>query len=826
MKNDFYKQTFQSSPVGYVYYRVICDEEGIPRDYEFIEVNATFERFTGLKGSDFIGRKRSDLLQGLENNKLSWINFEGEIVINADKKGFGQPSDALTKWYRVNVYYPEKDYVITSFIDISKEKWQLNELRKLTEEKAKRAAELIIINKELDFQKELATHNREREIIAAELVITNIELTSQYEELEKRTAELELAKEQSEEANVMKSQFLANMSHEIRTPINGLMGFLELMHRSNPSAEHKEFIREAKSASETLLHIIDNILAFSKIEAGKLTLEKSCFKIRTSIEDAVSLWVMKATEKNIVLHTMINANVPEEVMGDSHRLMQILNNFVGNAVKFTHRGNVTVTVDCIETENDIGILKFSVQDTGIGISKEDIHKLLQSFIQADASTTRNYGGTGLGLAISKELIELMEGNIQVESVLGEGSIFKFEIRLEIAKRALDLRLTFEELGVVNILIVDDNTTNQKITASYLGEMGCKVFEAHNARKAITTIISSAGTRDKLNIALIDYQMPSMSGYELVTSLKTLPFAKDVKLILLSSTAQNVDASESKQLGFSGFLRKPIRRDDLLHCIAVVLGLKKEEETIPIMSKDKVDKSLNNKKPKILLVEDNEINRKIVIAMLKTQNLTCDVTINGREAYQAVLRKNYDIVFMDCQMPEMDGYQTTKKIRKLEGKSKHTTIIAMTANAMEGDKDKCLAAGMDDYIKKPLNFDTLFQMIEDNFEESKESPEYLDFLVSYMDGFAESTGLTQDEAREIFVDFAKNLPDLLQKVEDSIEQDDPEKLARLAHQLKGTSGTLKIASLFDFASKLEEAARAQEKEACVRIFKEVQNCLIL
>jgi len=178
------------------------------------------------------------------------------------------------------------------------------------------------------------------------------------------------------------------------------------------------------------------------------------------------------------------------------------------------------------------------------------------------------------------------------------------------------------------------------------------------------------------------------------------------------------------------------------------------------------------------------------------------------------------------MPEMDGYQTTKKIRKLEGKSKHTTIIAMTANAMEGDKDKCLAAGMDDYIKKPLNFDTLFQMIEDNFEESKESPEYLDFLVSYMDGFAESTGLTQDEAREIFVDFAKNLPDLLQKVEDSIAQDDPEKLARLAHQLKGTSGTLKIASLFDFASKLEEAARAQEKEACVRIFKEVQNCLIL
>ena len=327
------------------------------------------------------------------------------------------------------------------------------------------------------------------------------------------------------------------------------------------------------------------------------------------------------------------------------------------------------------------------------------------------------------------------------------------IRLKIAKRASDLRLTFEKLDGVNILIVDDNTNNRKIAASYLGEMGCKVFEANDAGKAITTIISSASTKDKINIALIDYQMPSMSGYELATSLKTIPFAKDVKLILLSSAAQNVDAIEAKQLGFSGFLSKPIRRDDLLNCIAVVLGLKNEEETIPIVTKDRVNKSLNNKKPKILLVEDNEMNRKIVIAMLKTQNLTCDVAMNGLEAYQAVLRKNYDIVFMDCQMPEMDGYQTTEKIRKLEGSRKHTTIIAMTANAMEGDKDKCIEAGMDDYIKKPIDFDALFQMIEDNLEDSKASSEHLDFLVSYIDVFAESTGLTQEDAREIFVDFA-------------------------------------------------------------------------
>ena len=287
-------------------------------------------------------------------------------------------------------------------------------------------------------------------------------------------------------------------------------------------------------------------------------------------------------------------------------------------------------------------------------------------------------------------------------------------------------MTFEKLDGVNILIVDDNTDNRKITASYLGEMGCKVFEANDAGGAITTIISNANTKDKIDIALIDYQMPSMSGYELASSLETLPFAKDVKLILLSSSAQNVDTKEAKQLGFSGFLSKPIRRDDLLHSIAVVLGLKKEEISTPIMTKDNANKSQNNKKPKILLVEDNETNRKIVIAMLKIRKLTCDVTLNGLEAYQAILKKNYDIILMDCQMPGMDGYQTTERIRKLEGSRKHTIIIAMTANAMEGEKDKCLASGMDDYIKKPINFDTLFEMIEDNLVGSKGSSELSGF----------------------------------------------------------------------------------------------------
>lgn len=688
MTDNFYEQTFQESPVGYVYYRRICDEDGIVCDYEFIEVNAAFEKFTAIKRSDIIGRKRSDVLQGKENSEFKWIDFNGEIVITAEKNELEQQLEYLTKSSRVSVYHPKKDYLITSFIDISKEKWQLNELKNLINEKAKRAAELIIINKELDFQKELTYQYEEKEKLAEELIIANLQLTSQFEEIEQRAKELEIAKEQAEAATVMKSQFLANMSHEIRTPINGIMGFLELMRISNPSAEHKEYIREVKSASETLLYIINDILDFSKIEAGKLTLEKYCFKIRTAIEDAVSLHVPKANGKNIPLHTKINANVPEDVIGDSHRLRQILNNFIGNAVKFTHRGEISVTVDCVETENDIGIFKFGVKDTGIGIRQEDIDKLFNSFIQADASTTRNFEGTGLGLVISKELIKLMDGNIQVESVLGEGSIFRFEIPLKIAKRALDLK-------------------------------------------------------------------------------------------------------------------NPVG-------------------TIPIVTKGRNKKSLNNKKTEILLVEDNEMNCKIIIAMLKTQNLTCDVTFNGLEAYQAVLSKSYDIVLMDCQMPEMDGYQTTKKIRKLEGISKHTTIIAMTANAMEGDKEKCLKAGMDGYIRKPIDFDALFQMIADTLEDGETSLVHLDFLASYIEVFAVGTGIIHDEARALFIDFASYLSHQLREVEDALAKDALEEIAGLAHKLKGSSGTLRITPIFDWASKLEEAAIDQDKKECERLFKEVQK----
>jgi len=596
-----------------------------------------------------------------------------------------------------------------------------------------------------------------------------------------------------------------------------------LLQSTNLSIEQKEYIREAKSASEVLLHIINDILDFSKIEAKKLTMEKVRFNLRTIIEDAISFLVPNATEKGLQLNAMVKAVVPEEVIGDPSRLRQILNNLISNAVKFTESGEISVTVDYLEEENEIAVLSFEVKDTGIGIRKEDIHKLFQSFNQADASTTRKYGGTGLGLAISNELVKMMGGEICVESNISEGSTFKFYVRLEIVKKASEEKFMFEKLDDMNILIVDDNKNNRKSISSYFEGTGLKVFEAKDAGNAITTIISNASTKNKISIAVIDYEISGMNIYELATTLKNIPFAKNIKLILMTSKAQIEDGKAAKEYGFSGCLSKPLRRDDLFNCIDIALGLKKEdEEEEQVVEKHIVKEVKNGSKPRILLVEDNEVNRKIVISILKSHNMTSDVALDGSEALKAVSEKDYDIVFMDCQMPVMDGYESTAKIRLLEGDKKHTTIIAVTANAMEGDSAKCIEAGMDAYISKPINFDIMFRMIEESTKKSEPESEYSSLIYSYVDRFAEISGLEKDDAKEILEDYIKCLPELLGGIEDAIDSNNFNKLAKLTHELKGSSGTLRITSVHELAIKLEEKAIKQEIDECARLFIQIKD----
>src|SRR5665648_753952 len=718
-------------------------------------------------------------------------------------------------------------------------------------ERHRTEAELVIANKELVFQSEMKEKRAELEIkklnddlevlisartyqleetnaeleeINAEFEETNATLEEEILKHQRTELELQKAKRAAEAASKAKSQFLANMSHEIRTPMNGIFGFLELLNHSQLSQEQREYLREAKSSSETLLQLINDILDLSKIESGKLTLEIMNFKLRTAVEDATSLFVPTAYEKHLELHTLIKANVPDEVRGDPSRLRQILNNLISNALKFTENGEVSIVVETIEETNGFAKIKFEVKDTGIGINEEDTEKLFKPFAQADSSTTRKFGGTGLGLAITRELVTIMEGEVGLESLSGQGSTFYFTARFEIVNEKTACG-EYASLENVNVLIVDDNDNNRKIVRSYLEDAGCEIMEAQSGDKAIAAILNNAYTENKIQLVLVDYQMPGMNGYQLATTLNTIPSTKDLKLILLTSAAQECDATKAREQGFSGYLTKPIRRGELLNCMAIVLGLKRDtEESQQVVTIYTHRENQSVLKPKILLVEDNEVNRKLIIATLRSHEMTCDVAMDGNEAYQVVLKKDYDIVFMDCQMPVMDGFEATERIRNAEGSNKHTKIIAMTANAMAGDRAKCLRVGMDEYISKPIDSEIMFKMIEETTVHEAIQRKS-DYIYKCMESFMTQTGLKINDTNKIFEVYVKSLSEMMENIEEALVNNDLKELCKISHQLKGSSGNLKIMEIFELARTLEISALAKDKSNCELTFLEMKNYLV-
>lgn len=761
--------------------------------------NSSAEKIFGYKEKEVLGKKAYQLLlpKELQNTYAGLFNTKGKSI-------------SLSGVTEIPVVHKNG---MSLFVEISLSSVKLGE-----------ETFLVSIIRDVTDRKILENQLKEKlEEISQFLELDKIRL----KQLDDKNKQLQKALKDAALANKAKGEFLANMSHEIRTPLNGIIGMIKLLADTKINAEQRQYLDVAESSAKLLLKLINDILDFSKIEAGKLELESIDFNLRDTIGDTLKAMALRAHEKKLELSYFVHPDVPDLIRGDAGRLHQIVYNLVGNAIKFTEKGEISVTVTLEKITNKNVMLNFAVKDTGIGIAESKKNNIFEAFAQADNSITRKYGGTGLGLSITSKLVEMMGGTLSFESEENQGSTFYFTIKFDLQKDVQGNPLMVKSVNLkgLPVMVINGNETNQHFLREVLASWGITPIIAASARNSFKQIEQEGHT---VNIIILDLNMDGIEISDYITQLREKYPDQTFSIIVLASTAQSEDEDSLKSLGVSAYLTKPVKPSDLLDTIMTLITSDSFESlSDKIISQQPVQEC--NTALNILLAEDNEVNQLYARKMLEKRGHTVTVANNGKETIEQYQEKDFDIILMDVQMPDIDGIEATKTIRALEkhlGKTAY--IIAVTAHAMKGDREKCLDAGMDDYVAKPINPEELYNKLKPF--EAKQCPPIDDFSV---ESAKETTEIIDEDLilsrvfgdkhllNELINIFKKNYPRVMDDIKTAIENRDAYKLERSAHSIKGSVGNFSAKDAYEAAFRLEKLGEANKLSQAKEAYKKLE-----